>query len=133
MNLFSKLRELKILLVDDDEWIRNSLSLFFEDEGCHLAAFTTAEDGLEELRKQRYDIIVVDYRLPGMDGLEFLEKIKIFHPNVLTVLVTAYGSKNLRLKGREIGVEGFIDKPFTLKAFEEALSCLVEEKSHHMR
>lgn len=115
------------MLVDDDEWIRDSLSLFFEDERCYLSGVETAEEGMEELRRQHYDIIIADYGLPGMNGLEFLEQIKASHPDVLTVLVTAYGSKNLCLKAREIGVQGFIDKPFTLKAFEEALSCLMEE------
>ena len=115
------------MLVDDDEWIRDSLSLFFEDERCYLSVVETAEEGMEELRRQHYDIIIADYGLPGMNGLEFLEQIKASHPDVLTVLVTAYGSKNLCLKAREIGVQGFIDKPFTLKAFEEALSCLMEE------
>ena len=128
MYISPKLREMRILLIDDDEWIRDSLSLFFEEEGCHLKALETAEEGILELRRQDYHIVIVDYLLPGMDGLEFLEQIKASHPGVLTILVTAYGSKDLRLKGREIGIDGFINKPFTLKAFEEALSCFVEER-----
>ena len=45
MNLFSKLKNMKILLIDDDEWIRDSMQLFFEGEGCHLLAIGTAEEG----------------------------------------------------------------------------------------
>ena len=104
-----------MLLVDDDEWIRDSLSLFFEGEGCHLAAVETAEEGMEILKDQNYDIIIVDYRLPGMDGLEFLEQIKDSHPDALRLLITAYGSKDVFLKASKIGVQGFIDKPFTIK------------------
>ncbi len=116
-----------MLLVDDDEWIRDSLSLFFEDEGCHLAAVETAEEGMEEQKRQNYDIIIVDYRLPGMDGLEFLKRVKDSHPDALTILVTAYGSKDVFLKARKIGVQGFIDKPFTLKAIKNTLSNLLEK------
>ena len=61
MKLFSKLRQMKILLIDDDEWIRDSLGLYFEDEGCHLLALETAEEGIEALKGQNYDIIMVVY------------------------------------------------------------------------
>ena len=128
MYLNRNLKDMKILLIDDDEWIRDSLSLFFEEEECHLKALETAEDGLKELRQQDYHIVIADYLLPGMDGLEFLEQIKSSHPSLLTILVTAYGSKDLRLKASKIGIDGFINKPFTLKTLEEALSCLVEER-----
>ena len=64
MNLFSKLRKMKILLIDDDEWIRDSLRLFFEAERCQLLTLETAEEGLVALRENTYDIIIVDYKLP---------------------------------------------------------------------
>jgi DNA-binding response OmpR family regulator len=67
---------MKILLVDDDEWIRDSLGLFFEAEGCDMLAFETAEEGMEAVKKQAYDIVISDYKLPAMDGLEFLRRVK---------------------------------------------------------
>ena len=114
------------MLIDDDEWVRDSLSIFFEGEGCHLVAVETAEEGIEELRKQNYDIILADYRLPGIDGLEFLKRIKESHPDALTILITAYGSKDVYLKASRIGVQGFIDKPFTIRTIEDSLSRLIE-------
>ena len=71
MDLFSKLQKMKMLLIDDDEWIRDSLSFFFDAEGCKLRTFETAEEALKVLRRQHYDIIICDYRLPGMDGCGF--------------------------------------------------------------
>jgi DNA-binding NtrC family response regulator len=127
LDLFGELKKKRMLLIDDDEWIRDSLSLFFEGEGCHLMVVETAEEGMEELRRQGYDIILVDYRLPGMDGLEFLERIKDSHSNALTILITAYGSKDVFLKARKIGVQGFIDKPFTTKTIKDSLSRLMEK------
>ncbi len=128
MSLFSKLKEMKILLIDDDEWIRDSMNLFFEAEGCHLTAFETAEEGLEALKKQYYDIIISDYRLPGMDGLEFFKKINRSHPDALTIMITAYGSKDVFLKAREIRVQDFINKPFTIGTIEDSLSRLVQNR-----
>ena len=128
MSIFSRLREMRILLIDDDEWIRDSLSLFFESEGCHLLALETAEEGLEEINRQAYDIIITDYKLPGMDGLEFLERINHSHPDVLTIMITAYGSKDVFLKARKTRVQDFIDKPFTIETIEDSLSRLIRNR-----
>ena len=115
-----------MLLIDDDEWIRDSLSLFFEGEGCHLLALETAEEGMKALKKQDYDIIIADYKLPGMDGLEFLRRIQESHPNVLKILITAYGSEEVVSEAKRLGARDFIQKPFTSEAVEESLARLVE-------
>ena len=59
MNLFNKLKGMKILLIDEDKWIRDSLSIFFECEGCHLLVLEAAEEGLEAIKEQDYDIVHV--------------------------------------------------------------------------
>lgn len=125
-DLFKKLKEMKILLIDDDEWIRDSLGLFFENEGCQIKALETAEEGLREIENQTYDIIIVDYKLPGMDGLEFLKLVKASHPHAMTILTTAYGRKDIFLAARKIGIKDFIDKPFTTQTIEESLARLME-------
>jgi DNA-binding NtrC family response regulator len=117
---------MKIMLIDDDEWIRDSLGLYFEDEGCQLLALETAEEGIEALKGQNYDIIMVDYRLPGMDGLEFLKRIQKTQPNALKVLITAYKSKGVVAAALKIGIQDFIEKPFTTKTIEKSLTRLIE-------
>ncbi len=126
MNLFTKLKKMKILLIDDDEWIRDSLHLFFESEGCHITVLEKAEEGMVELKEQAYDIIIADYRLPGMDGLEFLKRIKESYPEAMKILITAYGSKEVVSEAHRIGVQDFIEKPFTTNTIEESLSRLIE-------
>ena len=128
MDVFDKLKGMKILLIDDDEWIRDSLSLFFEFEPCAFRALETAELGLKELEGKDYDIIILDYRLPGMNGLEFLKRIQGTHPQVIKILITAYGSKEIFSQAIELGVHDFIDKPFSTKAIEDSLSRLTEER-----
>ncbi|MCD6266272.1 MAG: hypothetical protein B6I32_05195 [Desulfobacterium sp. 4572_20] len=126
MDLFSKLKAMKLLLIDDDQWIRDSLSIFFEGEGCHLLVLETAEDGLEELKSQDYDIIIADYRLPGMDGLEFLKRSQETNPNAIRVLITAYGNSEIFSKAYKLGVQDCINKPFTIETIEESLLRLME-------
>ncbi|RZB37563.1 MAG: hypothetical protein SRB2_01107 [Desulfobacteraceae bacterium Eth-SRB2] len=128
MNIFRKLKEMSILLIDDDEWIRDSLSILFEIEGCHSTALETAEEGMKELNGKIYDIIITDYRLPGMNGLEFFKKIKRSHPNAMEVLITAYRSNDVVSEAKRIGIQDFIEKPFTSKTIEESLCRLIENR-----
>ncbi len=128
MHPFSKLKGMKIVLIDDDEWIRDSLSLFFEGEGSHLLALETAEEAIEILKRQDYDIIIADYRLPGMDGLEFLKRIQETHPHAMKILITAYKDEKVVSEAMRIGIQDFIEKPFTTKIIEESLSRLIGER-----
>lgn len=127
MDLFAKLRNRKILLIDDDEWIRDAMSLFFEDEGCDLIAFETAEEGIDAISTQRFDIMIVDYRLPGMDGLTFFERLNRTNQKSIKILITAYGDKEVSRKAKQVGVDDIIDKPFTTETIETVLLCLVEK------
>ena len=127
MDVFDRIKNMKILLVDDDEWIRDSLSLFFEAEGCNLLTFETAEEGMEAVRKQAYDIVISDYKLPGMDGLEFLRRVKEKQPKIFEVLITAYTNCEIVKQAKDIGVKDIIPKPFTSEDVETSLSRIIVE------
>jgi len=126
MNLFNELRQLKTLLIDDDEWIRDSLQQFFEAEGCHLTALETAEEAVAALKKQDFDIIITDFKLPGMDGLDFLGSIQESSARAIKILITAYGSEEVVAEAGRRGVQAFIEKPFTSDIVEGTLSSLID-------
>ncbi len=128
MDIFSKLRNMKILLIDDDEWIRDSLSIFFEAEGCHIVSVETAEEGLEALRLQKYDIIITDYKLPGMDGIEFLKHIQTSQQNAKKIMITAYKSETVVQEAKKAGVQHLIAKPFTSDTIEASLTFLAADR-----
>ena len=115
MELYSKLRDMKILLIDDDEWIRDSLTIFLDSEGCHLTSFETAEEALQAVEKDNYDVVISDYKLPGMNGLEFFRFIERSHPHAIKIVITAYGNEDVASQARRIGINAFIEKPFTSK------------------
>ena len=125
MGLFSKLKDKKILLVDDDEWIRDSLTEYFSTESCHILAVETAEEGLELLKQEDWDIILTDYKLPGIDGLTFSKKIQEIRPDAIRILITAYKSKEIVSEARSAGIHDLIDKPFTIKTIEDSISRLI--------
>mgnify|MGYP001304304658 CR=1 FL=1 len=124
--MFEGIRDKKILLVDDDESIRDSLSMFFLSEGIHIETLETAEEGLEAIKQKHYDIIFTDHRLPGMDGLTFLRHLQNLCPNTFKVLITAYGGYDMLITAAELGVNEYIEKPFTTKLIKNALSKLME-------
>jgi DNA-binding NtrC family response regulator len=126
MNLFSKLKNKKILLVDDDEWIRDSLTLYFDTEGCQMIAVETAEEGIELLKQQDYDIILLDYKLPGIDGLTFSRKIQEIRPDAIKILITAYKNKKVVSEAMNVGIQDLIDKPFTIKTIEDSMLRLIQ-------
>jgi DNA-binding NtrC family response regulator len=131
MDLFGKIKHMKILLVDDDKWIRDSMIFLFEVEGCELLAVETAEEGIKAIKQQEFDIAIVDYRLPGMDGLEFLRYIHRVQPETLRILITAYNDKQLFTEADQMGIEDFIAKPFTSEIIEASLNRLVDKFSRN--
>ncbi len=126
MTIYETLRSLKTILIDDDEWIRNAMSLVFENEGCTLTAVETAEEALKLLQSAAYDIIICDYRLPGMDGLQFFNMIHDSCPNTIKVMITAYGNADLYNEALRSGIHEIIEKPFSTTIIEESLQRLLE-------
>jgi len=127
LDLFKRLRTMRILLIDDDEWIRDSLSMFFGEEGCELVGLANAEEAVQALARETYDIIISDYKLPGMDGLDFFRLTAKSHPAVMKILITAYGSEELFREASKLGVQDLILKPLTVDAIEKSLSTLLEK------
>ncbi len=126
MDVFSYLKNMKILIIDDDEWIRDSLRIFFEAEDCHVVVLETAEEGLAELKYQTYDLIIVDYKLPGLDGIEFFKRTHDEHSDAMKVLITAYRTDSVISEARKLKIQGFIQKPFTSESLMDSLAHLME-------
>ena len=134
MDLFGKIREMKILLIDDDEWIRDSLRIFFEAEDCHVLALETAEEGIAAIKDQTFDLIIVDYKLPGLDGLEFLKRIHNTQPDAIKILITAYRNENVVSEAKKLKVQGFIEKPFTSDTIMASLAYTIKMRDrNHQR
>jgi DNA-binding NtrC family response regulator len=125
----TKIRQLKdkhILLVDDDAWIRDSMSICLSCEGCRVTTAKTAREGLQALQQGGVDILICDYQLPDRDGLDLLREAKSIAPQVPMILITAFGSRQLYAQAAAIGVDIFIDKPFNSHTIEHAITRLLE-------
>jgi DNA-binding NtrC family response regulator len=128
MDLFARLQGMNVLLVEDDQWIRDSLRRFFANENCALMAVETGEDALEIIKGNACDIIITDYRLPGMDGLAFLKKAQDINPRLKKILLTAYMTEPVISEAFRLGVHEFIEKPFSTEDLEESLARILGKK-----
>ena len=128
MNYFNELKENRILLVDDDEFIRDSLSIAFANKGCCMRAAETAEEGMKAIKTGRYDIIISDLRLPGKGGLEFLKEVRNAHPETLCVLITAYRDAHATSEASSMGIHDFIEKPFSIGVLVQSLVKLIQAR-----
>jgi DNA-binding NtrC family response regulator len=122
MNIFEKLKKMELMLVDDDEWIRDSMRIFFENEGCNLVTAETAEEALKIIKKQHFDIIIADLRLPGISGIKLFEYVRDSNKGLIKILITAYMDKKVSSDAKKAGIDDLIEKPFTSETIEKVLS-----------
>ncbi|MHC4457963.1 MAG: response regulator [Planctomycetota bacterium] len=120
---------MKILLVDDDELVRNSLSLAFKNKGCFLQTTETAEEGLQALENETFDIVISDFKLLRTDGLEFFKQATVFQPDTVNVLISTYQHEGVTSRASEAGVHAFIEKPFSLEYLTKSLGLLIEKRN----
>jgi DNA-binding NtrC family response regulator len=127
MQQFLKLKNLKTLLIDDNVIIRDTMQMLFAQKRCLLKTCETAEDGLQALEAEHFDIIICDYQLPGIDGVKFFKRAVVSHPDTIKILISGFVNEGAISEAFDIGVHAFIRKPFSLMAFFEQLIPLVEK------
>ncbi len=100
------------MVVDDEMIVRESLFHWFKRYGYKVDTATSGPEVLEKMEKRRFDMMLVDIKMPGMDGLELLENIKMEYPETLVVIITAYGSIETAIKAMKAGASNYLLKPF---------------------
>ena len=102
----------RVLIVDDEKGIRNSLSLFLEDEGYAVRGAADAERALAAVASELFDIIVCDVRMPGRDGLDLLPDLIRAQPDATVLMMSAYGELEQALEAVRLGAYDYLAKPF---------------------
>src|SRR5579872_1018261 len=102
----------RILIIDDEAGIRESLQTLLELEGYIVECATTGEEGLQRSTEETFDLILLDLALPGMDGLEVLSLLHDRDPNIAVVMITAYGTVENAVQAVQNGAVNFIQKPW---------------------
>ena len=101
-----------ILIVDDEAAIRESLQTLLEMEGYGVETTETGEEGLARIAERPYDLVLLDFALPGMNGIEVLQEIRERDPQLSVIMITAYGTVENAVKAMQSGATNFIQKPW---------------------
>jgi two-component system, NtrC family, nitrogen regulation response regulator NtrX len=102
----------RILLIDDDAGIRESMRMPLEYEGYEYSSAASAEEGIAAIQRESPDIVFMDIKMPGMDGLEALTKIKAIDESLPVVMISAHGSASVGAEATRRGAIDFVEKPF---------------------
>jgi DNA-binding NtrC family response regulator len=104
-----------ILIVEDEAKMRRLLELNLGEDGCSTFSAGDAESGLKILRQEALDLILTDFKLPGMNGMEFLHAIRQINSDIPVVMMTAYGSVETAVEAMRNGATNYVLKPFSLE------------------
>ena len=104
----------RILVVDDEHLIRWSLEQNLKKQGYDIVTAGTGEDALKMVREEQPDLILLDIQMPGINGLEVLEKVKEIDEDIVVIMVTAQGGLETAVNAMRLGAYDYINKPFNL-------------------
>jgi two-component SAPR family response regulator len=112
---------LDILLIDDDELVRQSLHLLLTHEGFQVTCAASGREALEQAAQQSFDVVISDVRMPDLDGFGTVTQLRDFLPEANFVLITGYAEQDAPVQALRMGVDDFFRKPFDLSLFLERI------------
>ncbi len=118
----------KILIVDDDKPIRDTLIEIVETLGYEAEGATDGDEALELIQKTNYDVVITDITMPKMSGLELLKNIKRFDENIPVIIITGFPSIDIAIDAMKRGASDFITKPFRLEVIENNIKRVIEAR-----
>jgi DNA-binding NtrC family response regulator len=118
----------KVLLVDDEEEFVETLAERMRSRGMEVATSNSGGDALDLIDRDAYDVVVLDLQMPGMDGIEALEKIKRRKPDIQVVLLTGHATVEKGVEAMKHGALEFLEKPIDLATLQEVINKAKAEK-----
>jgi two-component system, NtrC family, response regulator PilR len=119
----------KILVADDEKSMREFLEIMLKKEDYRVSLASNGEEVLKLLEKDIIDLILLDIRMPKMDGITALKKIKALSPETIVIMITAYASADTAIKAMKEGAYDYITKPFKIEEIKLIISNALERKN----
>jgi two-component system, NtrC family, response regulator len=118
----------KVIVIDDEVNAAAALETLLTEDGYEVWRAHDARAGLQLVERNEPDVVLTDLRMPGMDGLELLTRIKEVRPETLVILMTAYGTVKTAVKAMKLGAEDYLPKPIDIEELEVVLQKTIEKK-----
>lgn len=113
-------RRQSVLIVDDEKIMRDSLNDWLKDN-YEVIATESGEEALQLIKKQDFDVLVIDVKLTGKSGLQVLKEVKELKPHIKSIIITAYPSIDLAVEAMKAGAADYLVKPFSLDQLEKLI------------
>ena len=117
----------RVLVIEDEYVVRESLRAWLKDDGYDVECVETGEEALEKIKAEDYGFLVLDVRLPGIDGIETFRQAKQIKPGSKGAIITAYPSKEAWEKAQRLGLTDFLPKPFSVLDLERVIGGALKE------
>ncbi len=118
----------RVIVIDDEVNAAAALETLLREDGYEVARANDGRSGLALLEKSDAEVVLTDLRMPGMDGLELLARIKEIRPETMVILMTAYGTVKTAVKAMKLGAEDYLGKPIDVEELEVVLEKALEKK-----
>jgi DNA-binding response OmpR family regulator len=120
--------KMKLLIVDDEKNIRLTLTQTLESAEMEIDSAVNGEEALQKMESQDFRIILLDLKMPGMDGMEVLKKINETRPDIRVIIITAHGTIDSAVEAMKLGAVDFIQKPFAPEEIRSMVKSVIERE-----
>lgn len=118
----------KILVIEDEKNMREILSILLEGEGYEVVTAPDGITGIEQIKKDIYDLIITDIKMPGHSGFDVLKEAKEISPETLVIMITAFGTTESAIEAMKLGAYDYIHKPFKIDEIRLVVKNALEKK-----
>lgn len=122
----------KVLVVDDEESIREFFEIMLKREGYEVSTAANGAEGLERLKKERFDLVISDLQMPEMSGMDLLQAAKELDPELVIIMITAFGSTETAVEAMKLGAYDYLQKPFKIDEVKIIIRQALEKRTLRM-
>ena len=119
-------KRMKVLVIDDERSIRLSLKIGLEKLGLKVFTAKSGEEGIYIFKKESPDLVILDIKLPGIDGIEVLKILKKLNPSITIIMITYMTDVKLAVEAMKIGAYDYFTKPFNLSDINDSIKEILE-------
>ena len=116
-----------VLVVDDEAIVRESIRDWLKDAGYEVSVAESGEEALKLIQQKNFGVMILDLRLPGMNGIDVLKKVKVVKPNIKSIVITAYPTMLTQEEATKLGAIDYLVKPVFPDKLEELIRNILGE------
>lgn len=115
----------RIIVIDDEKIVGQMMKVAMEPEGYSVETFLNAEPAFVRLKEEKFDVVITDLKMKGIDGMDVLRTIKTDYPETKVIMITAFASLDSAVEAMKGKVDGFFAKPVKIKELKECIQKLL--------